>query len=113
VPARIATLRRSSPSVGPQVPTLIAAEFPIIAVEATLAAMTSFTLVGALGLPWSRGGGRAHDRDRNGRRPVLRGVGGRRPALVAPCALAGARAQYGPRAIARTRVVAASVTIPA
>ena len=33
-------------------PTLIAAEFPILAVEATLAALTSFTLVGPLGLPW-------------------------------------------------------------
>ena len=52
VAARIAALRRSSPEVSPQVPTLIAAEFPIIAVEATLAALTSFTLVGPLGLPW-------------------------------------------------------------
>ena len=33
-------------------PTLIAAEFPILAVEATLAALASFTLVGPLGLPW-------------------------------------------------------------
>ena len=47
VAARIAALRRSSPDVSPQVPTLIAAEFPILAVEATLAALTSFTLVGA------------------------------------------------------------------
>jgi uncharacterized membrane protein YbhN (UPF0104 family) len=52
VAARIAALRRSSPIVSPQVPTLIAAEFPIIAVEATLAALTSFTLIGPLGLPW-------------------------------------------------------------
>jgi hypothetical protein len=52
VAARIAALRRSSPIVSPQVPTLIAAEFPILAVEATLAALTSFTLVGPLGLPW-------------------------------------------------------------
>jgi len=52
VAARIAALRRSSPSVSPQVPTLIAAEFPIIAVEAVLAALTSFTLVAPLGLPW-------------------------------------------------------------
>jgi uncharacterized membrane protein YbhN (UPF0104 family) len=52
VAARIAALRRSSPSVSPQVPTLIAAEFPILAVEALLAALTSFTLVGPLGLPW-------------------------------------------------------------
>jgi uncharacterized membrane protein YbhN (UPF0104 family) len=50
--ARIAALRRSSPAVSPQVPTLIAAEFPILAVEATLAALTSFTLIGPLGFPW-------------------------------------------------------------
>jgi hypothetical protein len=52
VAARIAALRRSSPAVCPQVPTLIAAEFPILAVEATLVALTSFTLVGPLGLAW-------------------------------------------------------------
>jgi uncharacterized membrane protein YbhN (UPF0104 family) len=52
VAARIAALRRSSPAASPQVPTLIAAEFPILAVEATLAALTSFTLVAPLGLPW-------------------------------------------------------------
>jgi uncharacterized membrane protein YbhN (UPF0104 family) len=52
VAARIAALRRSSPDVAPQVPTLIAAEFPILAVEAMLAALTSFTLVAPLGLPW-------------------------------------------------------------
>ena len=52
VAARIAALRRSSPDVSPRVPTLIAAEFPILAVEAALAALTSFTLVGPLGLPW-------------------------------------------------------------
>jgi uncharacterized membrane protein YbhN (UPF0104 family) len=52
VAARIAALRRSSPDTCPQVPTLIASEFPIIAVEGTLAAATSFTLVGPLGLPW-------------------------------------------------------------
>jgi uncharacterized membrane protein YbhN (UPF0104 family) len=52
VAARIAALRRSSPAVSPQVPTLIAAEFPILAVEAALAALTSFTLVGPLGMPW-------------------------------------------------------------
>ena len=50
--ARITALRRSSPDVAPQVPTLIAAEFPILAVEAMLAALTSFTLVVPLGLPW-------------------------------------------------------------
>jgi uncharacterized membrane protein YbhN (UPF0104 family) len=49
---RIGALRRSSPLVSPQVPTLIAAELPILAIEATLAALTSFTLVGPLGLPW-------------------------------------------------------------
>src|SRR5205085_11632821 len=52
VAVRIAALRRSSPEVSPQVPTLIAAEFPILAVEAGLAALTSFTLIGPLGLPW-------------------------------------------------------------
>jgi len=52
VAARIAALRRSSPAVSPQVPTLIAAEFSILAIEGTLAALTSFTLVGPLGLPW-------------------------------------------------------------
>ena len=52
VAARIAALRRSSPEVSPQVPTLIAAEFPILAVEAVLAALASFTLVAPLGLPW-------------------------------------------------------------
>jgi uncharacterized membrane protein YbhN (UPF0104 family) len=52
VAARIAALRRSSPAVSPQVPTLIAAEFPILAVEAMLAALACFTLVAPLGLPW-------------------------------------------------------------
>lgn len=50
--ARIAALRRSAPGETPRVPTLIAAELPILAVEAALAALTSFTLVGPLGLPW-------------------------------------------------------------
>lgn len=52
VAARIAALRRSSPAVCPQVPTLIAAEFPILAVEGVLAALASFTLISPLGLPW-------------------------------------------------------------
>jgi uncharacterized membrane protein YbhN (UPF0104 family) len=52
VAARIAALRRWSPADSPQVPTLIAAEFPILAAEATLAALASFTLIGPLGLPW-------------------------------------------------------------
>src|ERR1051325_1703291 len=52
VAARITALRRSSPAVSPQVPTLIAAEFPILAVEAMLAALAYFPLVAPLGLPW-------------------------------------------------------------
>jgi hypothetical protein len=52
VAVRIGALRRSSPDVNPQVPTLIAAAFSILAVEATLAALTSFTSVGPLSLPW-------------------------------------------------------------
>jgi uncharacterized membrane protein YbhN (UPF0104 family) len=50
--ARIAALRRSSPADAPGVPTLMAAELPILAVEAGLAAATSVTLIGPLGLPW-------------------------------------------------------------
>ncbi len=50
--ARIVALRRSSRRVCPQVPTLIAAEVPILSAEVALAALTSFTLVGPLGLPW-------------------------------------------------------------
>jgi uncharacterized membrane protein YbhN (UPF0104 family) len=50
--ARIGALRHSAPADSPGVSTLIAAEFPILAVEATLAALFSFTLVGPLGLPW-------------------------------------------------------------
>jgi hypothetical protein len=52
VAARIGALRRWSPGCCPGVPTLIAAEFPILAVEALLAALTSFTLIGPLNLPW-------------------------------------------------------------
>jgi uncharacterized membrane protein YbhN (UPF0104 family) len=52
VAARIAALRRSSPEISPQVPTLVAAELPIMEVEAGLGALTSFTLIGPLGLPW-------------------------------------------------------------
>jgi uncharacterized membrane protein YbhN (UPF0104 family) len=52
VAARIAALRRSSPDICPQVPTLVAAEFPILTVEAMLAALASFTLVAPLGLAW-------------------------------------------------------------
>ena len=50
--ARITALRRTAPEQTPHVPSLIAAELPILYVEATLAALTSFTLVGPLGLPW-------------------------------------------------------------
>jgi len=50
--ARIAVLRRTAPEETPRVPALIAAEVPIISIEAALAAFASFTLVGPLGLPW-------------------------------------------------------------
>jgi uncharacterized membrane protein YbhN (UPF0104 family) len=50
--ARIFALRRSRSGDCPQVPTLIAAEVPILAVEAVLAALASFTLIGPLSLPW-------------------------------------------------------------
>lgn len=50
--ARIAALRRSSPQESPGVSVLIAAELPIMAVEAVFGALTFFTLVGPLGLPW-------------------------------------------------------------
>jgi hypothetical protein len=52
VAARITALRKSSPDVCPQVPTLVASEVPILAVEAALAILASFTLVAPLGLPW-------------------------------------------------------------
>jgi hypothetical protein len=53
VAARIAALRRSSGTRRcPHVSTLIAAEFPILAVEAVLAGLASFTLIGPLDLPW-------------------------------------------------------------
>ena len=52
VAARIAALRRSSPEVCPQVPTLIAAEFPILAIEATLAVRRRSRWSAPLGLPW-------------------------------------------------------------
>src|SRR5215212_9001245 len=50
--ARIAALRRWAPEETPRIPALIAAEVPILTVEAMLAAISSFTLVGPLGLPW-------------------------------------------------------------
>jgi len=49
---RIASLRRTAPSEVPRVATLAATEVPLIVVEATLATLTAFTLVGPLGLPW-------------------------------------------------------------
>ena len=92
VAARIAALRRSSPEVSPQVPTLIAAEFPILAVEGTLAALASFTLISPLGIAWwipliavavlaLASGGLRHLAQRTGRQlwsglSVLRSLGG-------------------------------------
>jgi uncharacterized membrane protein YbhN (UPF0104 family) len=49
---RIAALRRSAPVESPAPTVLIAAELPIVVVEVSLAALTSFTLVGPLGFPW-------------------------------------------------------------
>lgn len=49
---RIAALRRSAPVESPAPRVLVAAEVPILVVEAALAAVMSFTLVGPLGLPW-------------------------------------------------------------
>ena len=50
--ARIAVLRRAQPDDAPRVPALIAAEAPIVVVEAMFGALAFFTLVGPLGLPW-------------------------------------------------------------
>lgn len=50
VAARLAALRRTSGS--PRTGALVATEVPILAVETALAALTSFTLLGPLGLPW-------------------------------------------------------------
>jgi uncharacterized membrane protein YbhN (UPF0104 family) len=50
--ARIGALRRAAPKDCPRVPALIAAEVPILSIEAALAAVASFTLVAPLGLPW-------------------------------------------------------------
>ena len=49
---RIGALRRSAPSESPRASVLLAAELPIVVVEAALAAICSFTLVGPLGIPW-------------------------------------------------------------
>jgi hypothetical protein len=52
VAARIAALRKSAPANSPRIAPLIGAELPIMAIEATLGAVASFTLIGPLGLPW-------------------------------------------------------------
>ena len=49
---RIASLRRAAPAEVPRLATLAATEVPLIVVEVTLATLTSFTLVGPLGLAW-------------------------------------------------------------
>jgi len=49
--ARMVALRRAGTAC-PRLPTLIAAEVPILSVEISLAALASFTLIGPLGLPW-------------------------------------------------------------
>lgn len=49
---RIAALRRSAPRDSPPASVLLATEVPIVVVEAVLAALMSFTLVGPLGLEW-------------------------------------------------------------
>ena len=51
VATRIGALRRTAPETTPRVPALLAAEVPIIAFEAMLAALFIFTLVGPLHLP--------------------------------------------------------------
>jgi uncharacterized membrane protein YbhN (UPF0104 family) len=49
---RIAALRRSAPDQTPKALALATTEVPILMIEATLAALTSFTLVGPLHWPW-------------------------------------------------------------
>jgi uncharacterized membrane protein YbhN (UPF0104 family) len=49
---RITALRRSAPRDSPRASVLVAAELPIVVIEAALAAIMSFTLVGPLGVPW-------------------------------------------------------------
>jgi len=51
VATRIGALRRTAPDSCPRIATLAAAEVPIVAVEAMLAAVFMFTLVGPLHLP--------------------------------------------------------------
>jgi uncharacterized membrane protein YbhN (UPF0104 family) len=49
---RIAALRRTAPDECPRASVLLAAELPIVVIEAALAAICSFTLVAPLGVPW-------------------------------------------------------------
>ena len=49
---RIAALRRAAPSDSPRPSVLVGAEVPIVVIEAALAALMSFTLIGPLGLAW-------------------------------------------------------------
>jgi uncharacterized membrane protein YbhN (UPF0104 family) len=49
---RIAALRRSAPDHSPSPSVLIAAEVPIVVIEAALAAILCFTLIGPLNIPW-------------------------------------------------------------
>lgn len=49
---RIAALRRSAPRDCPGAGVLVVTEVPIVVVEAALAALMSFTLIGPLGLEW-------------------------------------------------------------
>jgi uncharacterized membrane protein YbhN (UPF0104 family) len=49
---RIAALRKAAPKDTPKLGALAVSEVPILLVEAALAALVSFTLVGPLGLPW-------------------------------------------------------------
>ena len=51
VAARIGALRRTAPQTAPRLATLAGAEVPIVTVEAMLAALFMFTLVGPLNLP--------------------------------------------------------------
>ena len=50
--ARIAVLRKAHPQDAPRVPALVAAEAPILVIEAMFGALAFFTLVGPLGLAW-------------------------------------------------------------
>ena len=104
--ARIAALRRSAPEETPRVPSLIAAELPILFVEAGLAALTSFTLgrsarpslVDSDRMPRRRRLGGARLQEHRGRQGALAGQGPVGAALAAWQRLAG-----GPRADRRLR----------